>query len=81
MPDEARHPAILAKDLHISDLVLRHIHAVTGHGGRNHMLLRLHQKYWIPGASIATLSDFVKVHCVSKVTCCTRTAVDGRSFL
>ncbi len=53
MPDEAEHPAILAKDLHISSLILHHIHQQTGHGGRNHMLSKLHQRYWIPGASIA----------------------------
>ena len=53
MPEEAKHPAILAKDLHISDLILRHIHQVVGHGGRNHMLSRLRQRYWIPGASVA----------------------------
>ncbi|XP_034530056.1 uncharacterized protein LOC117805434 [Notolabrus celidotus] len=62
MPVEAKHPAILAKDLHISDLVLRHIHQATGHGGRNHMLSKLRQRYWIPGASTAirkTLSKCV----------------------
>ena len=53
MPDEAKHPAILAKDLHISDLILRHIHQQTGHGGRNHMLSKLRQRFWIPGASTA----------------------------
>ena len=38
MPDEAKHPALLAKDLHLSTLILNHVHQVTGHGGRNHML-------------------------------------------
>lgn len=38
MPDEAKHPAIQAKELHISDLILRHIHQRTGHGGCKHML-------------------------------------------
>ena len=51
MPEESKHPAILAKDLHISDLILQHIHREVGHGGRNHMLSRLRQRYWIPGAS------------------------------
>ena len=53
MPEEAKHPAILAKDLHISDIILQHIHQEVGHGGRNHMLSRLRQRYWIPGASVA----------------------------
>ncbi|CAM4597167.1 unnamed protein product [Leuciscus chuanchicus] len=51
MPEESKHPAILAKDLHISDLILQHIHQEVGHGGRNHMLSRLRQRYWIPGVS------------------------------
>ncbi|XP_056125219.1 uncharacterized protein LOC130103060 [Rhinichthys klamathensis goyatoka] len=53
MPAEAKHPVILAKDKHISNLILRHVHQVTGHGGRNHMLSHLRQKYWIPGACAA----------------------------
>lgn len=52
MPEEAKHPVILAKDFHISNLILQHIHEEVGHGGRNHMLSRLRQKYWIPGASV-----------------------------
>lgn len=41
MPVEKKHPIILAKDLHISELLLRHIHQEVGHGGRNHMLSKL----------------------------------------
>ena len=54
MPDEAKHTDILAKGLHISDFVLHHIHHIMGHGGRNHMLTKLRQRYWIPGTSVAT---------------------------
>ncbi|KAG1936405.1 hypothetical protein F2P79_018737 [Pimephales promelas] len=53
MPEEAKHPAILAKDLHISNIILQHIHQEVGHSGRNHMLACLRQRYWIPGASVA----------------------------
>jgi len=53
MPAEAKYPAILAKDLYISEILLRHIHHQTGHGGHNHMLAELRQRYWIPGASVA----------------------------
>lgn len=53
MPEEKKHPVILAKDLHVSDLLLRHIHQAVGHGGRNYMLSELRQRYWIPGASTA----------------------------
>lgn len=44
MPEEVKDPVILAKDLHISDLILRHIHKEVGHGGHNHMLSTLRQK-------------------------------------
>ena len=53
MPEESKHPAIIAKDLHISDLILRQIHREVGHGGRNHMLSRLRQQHWIPAAGVA----------------------------
>lgn len=39
MPAEAKHPIILAKNFHISDILLRHIHQEVGHGGRNHVIL------------------------------------------
>lgn len=53
MPEESKHPAILAKDLHILDINLQHIHQEVGHGGRKHILSGLRQRYWIPGASVA----------------------------
>ena len=52
MSEEMKHPVILSKDFHIADLILRHIHGEVGHGGRNHTLSRLCQKYWIPGATV-----------------------------
>lgn len=62
MSEESKHPAIIAKDLHISELVLQHIHREVGHGGRNQILSRLHQKYWIPGAG--TLIRKIVARCV-----------------
>ena len=53
MPAETKHPIILAKDLHISAILLRHIHQEVGHGGRNHLLSKLRERYWITGASTA----------------------------
>lgn len=53
MPEESKHPVILAKNSHVSDILLRHIHEEVGHCGRNHMLSKLRQKYWITGASTA----------------------------
>ena len=53
MPEEIKHPIILSKDLHISTLLLRHIHKLLGHGGRNFMLSHLRKKYWIIKANSA----------------------------
>ncbi|XP_046873085.1 uncharacterized protein LOC124465379 [Hypomesus transpacificus] len=60
MPEEAKHPIILAKDLHISSILLRYIHEEVGHGGRNYMLARLRQKFWVTGASTAIRSILSK---------------------
>lgn len=60
MPEESKHPVILAKNSHISDILLRHIHEEVGHCGRNHMLSKLRQKYWITGASTAIRSVLSK---------------------
>lgn len=53
LPWEVKHPVILSKDLHVSQLILRYIHCQLGHAGRNYMLHRLRQKYWIINANSA----------------------------
>ena len=53
MPEEVKHPAILPKDLHVTELILRDIHENVGHSGRNYVLSKLRLKYWIPGAHAA----------------------------
>lgn len=53
MPIEFKHPIILSKNHHISNLLLRHIHEQLGHCGRNHMLSKLRQTYWITNANAA----------------------------
>lgn len=53
MPEEAKHPAILHKKHRIAHLILHHIHQEYGHGGRNHVLAILRQRYWIPRANAA----------------------------
>ncbi|KAK7944963.1 hypothetical protein WMY93_000691 [Mugilogobius chulae] len=51
MPTESKQPVILPKHSHVSRLVLRDIHEITAHAGRNHMLAKLREKFWIPGAT------------------------------
>ena len=53
MPEESKHPAILAKDLWVSELILQEVHKEGGHSGRNHVLSKLRLKYWIPNVSAA----------------------------
>jgi hypothetical protein len=46
MPEETKHPAILPKH-NVTNLILRHIHELSGHSGRNYMLAQAQRKYWI----------------------------------
>ena len=47
--DSAKHPAILPKNHHVSTLVVRHVHEfVASHSGREYVLSRIRQYYWIP---------------------------------
>ena len=32
---ETKHPVILSKDIHVSQLIIRHIHQLLGHAGRS----------------------------------------------
>ena len=49
--EEAKHPAILPKDGHVTKLIVRHVHEVEAcHSGREYVLACLRSKYWIPGA-------------------------------
>ena len=47
MSEESKHPIILLKDTHVSWLIIHQIHEDVGHSGRNHILSRLLQKYWV----------------------------------
>lgn len=58
----SKQPIILSRDF--ADLVLQQIHKETGHGGRNHMLSELRQKFWITSANMA-----IRKICGRCVTC------------
>ena len=53
MPEKVKHPLILPKEAHISKLILRDIHETIGHLGRNCMISKLREKYWILRANTA----------------------------
>ena len=50
---EAKHPTILPKNHHVSDLIIRHYHLVSGHSGAEHTLSLIRQKYWIIKARVS----------------------------
>lgn len=50
MSVEAKHPIILSKVLHITELLLQHVHRQVGDAGRNRMLSKLRERYWVTGA-------------------------------
>ena len=53
MPGDAKRPMILPEHIHVSTLILRHIHEQLGHGARNHVLSQLQERFWIVNANSA----------------------------
>lgn len=51
LSDKTKHPIILPKDSRISYLIILDIHKKIGHLGKNWILARLREKYWIIGAN------------------------------
>ncbi|CAI6354007.1 unnamed protein product [Macrosiphum euphorbiae] len=58
---EQRHPVLLAKSSHLSILLVRHWHDLTGHSGPRVMTALLGRQYWI--MSLGTLIRTVISHC------------------
>ena len=53
LSDEMKYPVILPRSSHLTTLLIRHTHEQLGHAGRNHVLSKLREKYWILGANTA----------------------------
>ena len=45
--EEAKHPVLLPKKHHVVELIVRHYHLISGHSGKEHVLLLLRDKFWI----------------------------------
>ena len=54
IPDDAKHQVILPRKHHVTNLIVQHTHRQVGHGGQNHVLSILRQKYWVVGAGCVT---------------------------
>ena len=51
LPEEARHQMILPQDHHITELIIRHYHFLSGHSGKEYVLSLLRGKLWVINAS------------------------------
>jgi hypothetical protein len=51
LPEDAKHQFILPKDHHITSLIIRHFHQISGHSGREYVLSLLRSRYWIVHAN------------------------------
>ena len=56
-----RHPVILPKESHFTDLVVRQYHESSGHSGYNGTLSSLHEMYWIERGSSAVKKVLILV--------------------
>ncbi|XP_070567315.1 uncharacterized protein [Ptychodera flava] len=66
LSEESKHPVILPKKSHVSELILREIHEKNQHFGRHYILSKLRERYWILNANSAARSI------VSKCVICRR---------
>ena len=53
LPEETRHPIILPRKSHVTNLIIEHFHERLAHEGCGHTLAKLREKYWIPGTNAA----------------------------
>lgn len=45
--DHVKHPAILPKRHHVSDLIIQYFHEISGHSGQEYFLSIIRECYWI----------------------------------
>lgn len=48
--ESSKHPTIVPRDHHVTELIVRHIHERRSHSGREHIMAAIREKYWIPSA-------------------------------
>lgn len=67
MPEEARCPTVLHKEHHIARLILQQVHRQNGHCGRNQLIAKVRQQYWIPGLNRAARTVISKCFTCRKI--------------
>ena len=61
-PRDTKHPVLLPKKSHVTTLIIRNSHESLAHAGRNHVLSKLREKFWITNANSAVRN--LLFHCV-----------------
>ena len=56
IPECSKHPVILPKGIHVTNIIIQYYHVISGHLGREYMLALLRRKYWIIQANSAVRS-------------------------
>ena len=60
---DERHPAILPKRHHVSELIMRYCHERTAHAGREQTLVESRRQFWI--MNVRALAKDIVRHCTS----------------
>ncbi len=47
LQESTKHPVILPKDSHVTHLIIQETHNKLAHAGRNHVLAKLRETYWV----------------------------------
>ncbi|XP_070549159.1 uncharacterized protein [Ptychodera flava] len=63
LPYETKHPLVLPKHAKVSVMIVKDAHSTVGHLGRNAILAKVRERYWIYGAS--QLAKRVVRNCVT----------------
>ena len=53
IPTEVKHPVLLPKKHHVTDLIVRKYHEELAHAGREHVLSSIRKKFWIVKGRVA----------------------------
>ena len=65
---DVKHQVILSRHLHLSKLIISHIHYKNEHIGREHTLRLLVNKYWIPASRGVIRKILLTVFTVKELT-------------
>ena len=64
LPYQTRHPILLPRRHHLTELIIASHHQRLGHAGRNHVIASIREQYWIIAINAA-----VRKHIISCIVC------------